>query len=89
MTSTILILTCIKIFNMVTVLLEYIDLFSQTLPIMLALRLMLLATCYAQNYAGIIGWSLSPCSKMFCRCVCVCVCMCIHVCVHIAMCVVL
>ena len=25
---------------------------------MLALRLMLLATCYAQNYAGMIGWSL-------------------------------
>ena len=32
--------------------------FKQTLPIMLALYLMLLATYYAQNYAGIIGWSL-------------------------------
>ena len=41
---------------MVSVLLEYID---QTLPIMLALCLMLLATYYAQNYAGIIGWSLT------------------------------
>ena len=43
------------------VLLEYIDLqsyFSQALPIMLALCLMLLATYYAQNYAGIIDWSL-------------------------------
>ena len=40
---------------MLSVLLEYID---QTLPIMLALCLMLLATYYAQNYAGIIGWSL-------------------------------
>ena len=29
-----------------------------TLPIMLALCLMLLATYYAQNYAGIIGRSL-------------------------------
>ena len=28
------------------------------IPIMLALCLMLLATYYAQNYAGIIGWSL-------------------------------
>ena len=34
------------------------NVFSQTLPIMLALCLMLLATYYAQNYAGIIGWSL-------------------------------
>ena len=33
--------------------------FSQALPIMLALRLMLLATYYSQNYAGIIGWSLA------------------------------
>ena len=32
---------------------------SQALLIMLALCLMLLATYYAQNYAGIIGWSLS------------------------------
>ena len=43
-------------------LLEYIHLrhiFSQGLPIMLALCLMLLATYYAQNYAGIIAWSLS------------------------------
>ena len=31
---------------------------SQTLPIMLALCLMLSATYYAQNYAGIIGGSL-------------------------------
>ena len=43
---------------MVSVLLEYIDIFNQTLPIMLALCLTLLATYYAQNYAGIIGWSL-------------------------------
>ena len=28
---------------------------------MLALCLMLLATHYAQNYAGIIGWSLDAC----------------------------
>ena len=34
--------------------------FSQTLYIMLALCLMLLATYYAQNYAGIIGWSVPP-----------------------------
>ena len=48
--------------KMVTVLLEYIDLFNvfnQTLPIMLALCSMLLDTYYAQNYAGIIGASLS------------------------------
>ena len=31
-----------------------------TLPIMLALCLMLLGTYYAQNYAGIIGRSLPP-----------------------------
>ena len=46
---------------MVSVLLEYIDLiniFNQTLPIMLALCLMLLGTYYTQNYAGIIGRSL-------------------------------
>ena len=45
---------------MVNVLLEYIDFnhsFSQALPIMLALCLMLY-THYAQSYAGIIGWSL-------------------------------
>ena len=45
----------------VTVLLDYIDLFIifiPTLPIMLALCLMFLATYYAQNYAGIIGGSL-------------------------------
>ena len=29
------------------------------IPIMLALCLMLSATYYAQNYAGIIGWSLA------------------------------
>ena len=42
------------------VLLEYIDLqsFIQTLPIMLASCLMLLATYYGQNYAGIIGLGL-------------------------------
>ena len=34
--------------------------FNQTLPIMLALCLMLLGTYYAQNYAGIIGRSLGP-----------------------------
>ena len=33
--------------------------FNQTLPIMLALCLMLLGTYYAQNYAGIIGRSLA------------------------------
>ena len=33
--------------------------FIQTLPIMLILCLMFLATYYPQNYAGIIGWSLS------------------------------
>ena len=32
--------------------------FSKVFPIMLALCLMLLMTYYAQNYAGIIGWSL-------------------------------
>ena len=37
------------------VLLEYIHIFSQALPIMLVLCLMLLATYDAQNYAGIIG----------------------------------
>ena len=44
-----------KIIIMVSVLLEYFDLlniFSQTFPIVLALCLMLLATCYAQNYAS-------------------------------------
>ena len=42
-----------------SVLLDLIILFfNQTLPIILALCLMLLATYYAQNYAGIIGWSL-------------------------------
>ena len=29
------------------------------IPIMLALCSMLLATCYVQNYTGIIGWSFS------------------------------
>ena len=43
---------------MVTVLLDYINIFSQTLPIMLALCLMLLVTYYAQNYAGI--YSVDP-----------------------------
>ena len=36
----------------------FINIFNQTLPIMLALCLMLLGTYYAQNYAGIIGRSL-------------------------------
>ena len=31
---------------------------SKIFPIMLALSLMLSVTYYAQNYAGIIGWSL-------------------------------
>ena len=48
---------------MVDVLLEYINLQSyfqsSTTRIMLALCLMLLATYYAHNYAGIIGWSLA------------------------------
>ena len=43
---------------MVSVLLEYIDIFNQTLPIMLASYLMLLGTYYAQNYAGTISRSL-------------------------------
>ena len=41
--------------------LEYINHLLQFLkmyPIMLALCLMLSVTCYAQNYADIIGWSL-------------------------------
>ena len=53
---------------MVSVLLEYIDLiniFNQALPIMLALCLMLLGTYYAQNYAGIIGASLTTGLKLF------------------------
>ena len=44
-----------------TVQLEYINhllQFSKIFPIMLALCLMLSVTYYAQNYAGIIGWSL-------------------------------
>ena len=44
-----------------TVQLEYINhllQFSNYFPIMLALCLMLSVTYYAQNYAGIIGWSL-------------------------------
>ena len=31
---------------------------------MLALCLMLLVTCYAQNYVGIIGWSLIISTKL-------------------------
>ena len=53
------------------VLLQYIDLhnyFSQALPIMLALCLVLLATHYAQNYAGIIGWV--PMLKSSCKDLC-------------------
>ena len=45
-----------------TVQLEYTNHLSQflkkILPIMLASCLMLSVTYYAQNYAGIIGWSL-------------------------------
>ena len=44
-----------------TVQLEYINCllkFSKIFPIMLPLCLMLSVTYYAQNYAGIIGWSL-------------------------------
>ena len=37
---------------------------SQTLPIMLALCLMLLVTYYAKNYAGMIGGSLVPGSQV-------------------------
>ena len=48
-----------QIIIVVSVLLEYIDIFNQTLPIMLALCLMLLGTYYAQNYASIIGGCLS------------------------------
>ena len=44
--------TVIQIIIMVSVLLEYIDIFNPTLPIMLALCLMLLGTYYAQNYAA-------------------------------------
>ena len=38
--------------------------FSQALPIMLALCLILLAIHYAQNYAGIIGWFLDIQNKI-------------------------
>ena len=38
--------------------LEYINHLSEIFPIMLALCSMLSVTYYAQNYAGIIGWSL-------------------------------
>ena len=47
-----------------TVQLEYINhllQFFKIFPIMLALRLMLSVTYYAQNYVGIIGWSLFIC----------------------------
>ena len=37
----------------------------EILPIMLALCLMLSATYYAQNYAGIIGASLGPASYQY------------------------
>ena len=46
----------IQITIKLSVLLEYIDTFGKTLPIMLTLCLMLFATYYAQT--GIIGWSL-------------------------------
>ena len=42
-----------------TVLIDSFILFLATLPIILALCLMLLATYYAQNYGSIIGWSLA------------------------------
>ena len=41
-----------------TVQLEYINHLSKTLPISLALCLILSVTYYTQNCAGIIGWSL-------------------------------
>ena len=46
-----------------TIQLEYINHLLQFFPIMLALCLMLSVTCYAQHYAGIIGWSLITASK--------------------------
>ena len=61
-----------KFLQTMTVQLEYIKhllQFSQIYPIMLALCSMLSVTYYAQNYAGIIGWSL--------MCVCACVCVCV------------
>ena len=52
-----------------TIQLEYINYllqFSKIFPIMLALCLMLSLTYYAQNYAGIIGWSLITSGTMWC-----------------------
>ena len=43
-----------------TVQLEYINHLSKIFPIMLALCSVLSVTHYAQNDAGIIGWSLLP-----------------------------
>ena len=48
----------IEIISMVSVLLHFIVIFNQTLPIMLALCLMLLGTYHAQNYASIISGCL-------------------------------
>ena len=39
--------------------------FVKIFPIMLALRLMLSVTYHAQNYAGIIGWSLLAKQRLF------------------------
>ena len=54
-----------------TIQLEYINYllqFSKIFPIMLALCLMLSLTYYAQNYAGIIGWSLPVAVAFVTRC---------------------
>ena len=37
---------------------SFVAIFKKTIPIMLALCSMLSVTYYAQNYTGIIGWSL-------------------------------
>ena len=64
--------------------LEYINHLLQYFPIMLALCLMFSVTYYAQNYAGIIGWSLVyMCVYVY---VCVCVCKCVFVCVCVCVC---
>ena len=64
----------VVLLELLTVLLEYIDLsvityyYTNVLPIMLALCLMLSGTYYAHNYASIIGGSLftSTCSFIAC-----------------------
>ena len=52
-----------------TVQLEHINYKSfvilKKIPIMLALCLILLVTYYAQNYAGITGWSLTKPNSLF------------------------